>query len=122
LLWNSWGVALAIGVQTDRLPAMDAGDAAFFDAQPLWLVLVADVGALAGVAGAVSLLLQSRWSVRCFAAQIAILGLTNAYEVVIGKSLLLDSPDVRATTAVLAVLLVAQTLYAWAMTRRGLLD
>ena len=120
-LWNGWGVALAIAAQTDRAPLMNPGDAAFFDAQPLWLVLLADLGALAGVAGAVSLLLQSRWAVRFFVAQVVVLSLTNGYEVAVGSSLLLNSPQLRATTAVLVVLLGAQILYAWAMKRRQVL-
>lgn len=122
VLWNGWGVALAIGVQTKQLPTMNPEDIAFFDAQPLWLVIVADLGALAGVAGAVSLLLLSRWAVRFFVAQVAIIGSTNLYEVAIGTSLLLTSSEVRVSTAILIVLLCAQIAYAWTMRRRRLLD
>ena len=121
VLWNGWGVALAIGSQTRRLPLTNPGDAAFFEAQPLWIAIVADLGALAGVAGAVSLLLQSRWAFRFFGAQIAVIGLTNTYEVAIGRSLLLTSPDLRVATGVLAILLCAQAVYARVMIRRGIL-
>ena len=122
VLWNAWGVALAIGVQTSQLPTKTPEDAAFFEAQPLWIVILADIGAVAGVAGAVSLLLQSGWALRFFVAQVAIIGLTNLYEVANGTSLLLSSQAVRVTTTVLAVLLCAQILYAWAMKRRKVLD
>jgi len=121
VLWNAWGVALAIGAQTRRMPLMNAEDSAFFEGQPLWIAIVADLGALAGVAGAASLLLQSRWAFRFFIAQIAIIGFTNGYEVAVGRSLLLTSPDLRIATAVLALLLGAQAYYARAMLRRGVL-
>ena len=121
VLWNGWGVALAIGAQTRRLPLMNPEHSPFFEAQPLWIAIVADLGALAGVAGAVSLLLQSRWAFRFFVTQIVIIGLTNTYEVAIGRSLLLTNPDLRVATAVLAVLLCAQAFYARAMMRRGIL-
>lgn len=121
VLWNGWGVAMAIGSQTERVRLMNPADAVYFEAQPLWLALLADSGALAGVAGAVSLLLQSRWAVRFFAAQIAAIGLSNVYEVAIGASLLLHSPDLRAMATVVAILLFAQAIYAYAMARRGVL-
>ena len=121
VLWNAWGVALAIGAQTRRLPLLDPADSVFFETQPLWIAVVADLGALSGVAGAVSLLLQSRWAFRFFVAQITIIALTNAYEVAVGASLLLKNPGLRAATAVLAALLCAQALYARAMIRRGVL-
>ena len=111
VLWNAWGVALAIGVQTSQLPTLNPEDAAFFEAQPLWIVILAE-----------SLLLQSRWALRFFVAQVAIIGLTNLYEMANGTSLLLSSQEVRVTTAVLAVLLGAQILYAWAMKRQKVLD
>lgn len=122
VLWNAWGVALAIGVQTRQLAPIKPEDAAFFEAQPLWIVILADLGAVAGVAGAVSLLLLSRWALRFFLAQVALIGLTNLYEVAEGTSLLLSNSELRATTIVVAILLCAQILYAWQMKRRGILD
>lgn len=121
VLWNAWGIALAIGVQTSQLPPLDPEDLAFFEAQPLWITLVADLGAFAGVAGAVSLLLQSRWALRFFLAQVTLIAFTNVYELANGTSLLLDSPELRIATAVLAVVLAAQIVYAWKMIRRRVL-
>jgi len=122
VLWNGFGVALAVGVQTRQLPTMRPDDVAFFEVQPLWIVIMGDIGALAGVAGAVSLLLLSRWALRFFVAQVSIIGLTNLYEVANGTSLLLRNPELRTTTAVVAVFLGAQIAYAWAMRRRRILD
>lgn len=121
VLWNGWGVALAVAAQTDRLPVVDAQMAAYFEAQPLWLILFADIGPLAGVAGAVALLLQSRWAAWLFLTQIVVLITSNTYEIVAGTSLLLDNPESRGGALTLALLLCAQFLYARAMRRRGVL-
>lgn len=121
VLWNGWGVALAVAAQTARLPVVDVEMAAYFEAQPLWFVLLADIGPIAGLAGAVAILLQSRWAAWLFLAQIAVLTLSNCYEVASGTSLLLSNPESRAGIAMLAVLLCGQFLYARAMTRRGVL-
>lgn len=122
VLWNGFGVALAVGVQTRQLPTVRPEHVAFFEAQPLWIVILANTGALLGVAGAVSLLLQSRWAAFFFVAQVTIIVLTNVYEVANGTSLLLSDPDLRRTTAVVAVLLCAQIAYAWWMRRRHVLN
>ena len=121
VLWNGWGLALAIGTQTDRMPTIDPAASAFFEDQPLWLGLVADLGPLAGIAGSVALLLQSRWAARLFAGQAVILTLSNAYEIAIGRSLLLNNPTARGATLVLAAVLVGQIVYAHLMARRGVL-
>ena len=122
VLWNGWGVAFALAAQTARLPAIDPDASAYFEAQPLWFVLFADLGPLAGVAGAVALLLQSRWATGLFVAQLAVIALANAYELAIGTSLLLGSPEARVPSAVLLLLLAGQIVYARAMRRRGVLS
>lgn len=121
VLWNGWGIAVAIAAQTDRLPAVDAATSVYFDAQPLWLALFADLGALAGIAGSIALLLQSRWATWCFVAQIAVIALANAYEVATGTSLLLSDGEARVTSLVLFLIMAGQIAYARAMRRRGVL-
>ncbi len=106
VLWNGWGLAFAIAAQTDRLPAVEPEASAYFEAQPLWFVVLADLGPVAGIAGAVALLLQSRWATWLFVTQIAVIVLANAYEVAIGTSLLLSNGEARLTTLVIAVLIV----------------
>jgi hypothetical protein len=122
VLWNGWGVAVAIAAQTDRLPTVDAQASAYFEAQPLWFVIFADLGPLAGIAGAVALLLQSRWATWLFVVQLAVIALANAYEVAIGTSLLLSNDDARVMSLVIAVMMIGQILYARAMRRRGVLS
>lgn len=121
VLWNGWGVALAIAAQTASLPVADPDIAAYFAAQPSWLVLVADIGPLAGIAGSVALLLQSRWAPLLFVAHLGVITLTNLYEVALGTSLLLTSTGSRAATLVLAVLILGEIAYARTMARRGVL-
>lgn len=121
VLWNGWGIALAIAAQTDQLPFIDPKASAYFGTQPLWFVLFADTSPLAGMAGAVALLLQSRWAPRLFITQAAILGLANAYELAVGTSLLFSTPESRIPTLVLFVLILGQYGYARMMARRGVL-
>jgi hypothetical protein len=121
VLWNGVGVAIAIGAQTARLPSPDPEVTAYFDSQPAWFAIIADLGPLAGLAGSVALLLQSRHAVRLFVAQLAIIAVANAYEVVIGRSLLIDSPETRSASLVLVVMIAAEIAYAWHLTRRRVL-
>ena len=121
VLWNGWGVALAIAAQSASLPMVDPEIAAYFAAQPSWLVFFADIGPIAGVAGAVALLLQSRWAPMLFVVQLTTIALANAYEVAAGTSLLLTSAESRMGSLVLAVMICGQIVYARVMARRGVL-
>jgi hypothetical protein len=121
VLWNGLGVALAIAAQTARMPSVDPEITAYFDSQPLWFVIFADLGPFAGLAGAVALLLHSRTAMWFFVAQICITGLANGYEVLLGRSLLLTNPDTRTASLVLAVCIAAEIAYAWFLTRRRVL-
>ena len=121
VLWNGLGVALAIAAQTARMPSVDPEISAYFDNQPLWFVLLADLGPFAGIAGAVALLLRSRTAMWFFVAQFAITGIANAYEVLVGSSLLLTEPDTRSASLVLAAFVAAEIAYAWFLTKRRVL-
>ncbi|HEY6814125.1 MAG TPA: hypothetical protein VI168_01170, partial [Croceibacterium sp.] len=94
----------------------------YLERQPLWFMLMGDLSPVAGVAGALALLVQSRWAPILFLFQIAVLVLANAYEALLGVSPLLTVPEVRLSTAFLFVLLAAQTFYAHRMARRGFLS
>ena len=72
--------------------------------------------------GSIALLLQSRWAPRLFVAQIVIVLLTNAYEMALGRSLLLAGGPVWGSTAFLLAVLAGQVLYARYLHKRGLLD
>lgn len=121
VLWNAWGVALAIGAQTDRLQLRDPDMAAYFEGQPLWFVVLADIAPLAGVAGGAALLLQSRWAARLFATQVGVIVLGNTYELIVGTSLLLSNPETRVVSLAIVALTCGLIAYARALTRRGVL-
>src|SRR5690606_33766261 len=95
--------------------------ASYLDSQPLWFVLFADLGPLAGVAGSVALLLQSRWAPHFFVVQTVILLLANAYELLVGTSLLLAGGPAWGGTLFLLILLSAQVGYARYLLKRGVL-
>ena len=122
LLWNFWGLFGAVAAQIHLLPDMPEEAVVYLDRQPLWFTLLSDFSPLAGAAGALALLVQSRWAPRLFMVQIGVLALGNLYDVAAGTSPLLTVAETRLTTAFLVVTLVAQTWYAHRMARRGLLS
>jgi len=122
VFWNSWGFALAVSAQFGRLPAEARAETAdYFADQPLWFAVLADIGPLAGVAGAVALLLQHRLAARLFVIQLTITALANGYEIIAGRSLLLRDPAALWGTVFLLPLLVGQILYARHLRRKGVL-
>jgi hypothetical protein len=122
VFWNSWGFALALRAQLGRLPPdASAETAAYFAEQPLWFVLLADMGPLAGVAGAVALLLQHRSAAGLFVLQLSVIALSNLFELATGDSLLLSDPRALWGTLFLLPLLVGQILYARHLRRKGVL-
>lgn len=121
LLWNFWGLFGAIAAQVHLIPEMPAEAVAYLDRQPLWFMLLSDLSPLAGAAGALALLVQSRWAPPLFLVQIGVMVLGNVYDVAMGSSPLLTVPETRLSTAFLVAVLAAQTWYAHRMARRGLL-
>jgi hypothetical protein len=122
LLWNVWGAYIALSAQSGRLPNLRAEDQAYFDAQPLWLVIGVDAALLAGIAGAVALLLQHRVAIRLYAAQFVVIVFANLYELAIGISPMLDGSGSVAVSLVLLAIMGLQAVYAAKMRRRGLLE
>jgi hypothetical protein len=121
LLWNCWGLFGSIAAQVDLVPDMPADASAYFDRQPLWFMVFADLSPLAGVAGSLALLVQSRLAPALYLAQIAVLAIANSYEVVIGTSLLLTNRWALMSTLFLLAILIGQVLYARHLLRRGIL-
>ena len=122
IFWNSWGLALAVSAQLGSLPPdVPEGTATYFAEQPLWFVILADIGPLAGVAGAVALLLQHRLAAKLFVIQLVVIALSNAFELATGRSLLLSDPMALRGTLFLLPLLAGQILYAQYLRRKGVL-
>ena len=122
VLWNCWGLFGAVSAQGGLIPEMPEEATAYFEQQPLWFMAIADLSPLAGVAGAIAVLLQSRWASRLFLAQILVALLAMAYELALGTSLLFGGGPAWGGTAFLLTLLLGQYLYARYLLKRGLLD
>ena len=72
--------------QMGRLPNISADEAAYYAAQPLWLVISTDIATVAPFAAGVMLLLHSRLAVWFFAVSLALILVNNVYELVAGTS------------------------------------
>ncbi len=110
LLWNVWGAYIALSAQSGHLPNLRAEDQAYFDAQPLWLVMGVDAALLAGIAGAIALLLQHRAAVRLYATQFVVIASANLYEVAVGISPMLDGSASLVTSLVLLAIMALQVV------------
>ena len=122
LLWNVWGAYIALSAQSGRLPNLRAEDQAYFDAQPLWFVVVADTALVAGIAGALALLLLHRAAVWLFSAEVLILLLANAYDLGAGTSPMLSNPASVGGSGFLLAIMALQAWYAHRMRKRGVLE
>ena len=122
LLWNAWGTYISIAAQSGALPHLLAEEQAYFATQPLWLVVFADAGLLAGLCGAVALLLQHRSAVWLYAAMFVTLVLTNIYDLIAGISPMLSQPMAIGGSVFLFAVMALQFVYARAMRRRGVLE
>lgn len=121
LLFNCWGLLGSIAAQVSLVPDMPEEAVAYLERQPLWFMVLGDLSPLAGAAGALALLVQSRWAPLLFMVQLGVLVAGNLYDVLLGTSPLLTVPETRVSTLFLVTVLVAQTIYAQRMARRGLL-
>jgi len=122
LLWNVWGAYIALSAQSGTLPNLRAEDQAYFASQPLWFVIVADSALVAGIAGAIALLLLHRSAVWLYAAEVAILILANAYDLAAGTSPMLSNPTSVGGSGFLLAILALQAWYAVRMHKRGVLE
>lgn len=122
LLWNGSGAYTIVMAQAGGLADTEPKEAAYYAAQPLWLVVSTDIALLSAVAAAVALLLRSRASVWLFAISLlAILG-NDAYDAAAGTSLALVDRGWLILTVVIAVVAALQLAYSWAIKQRGVLQ
>jgi len=122
LLWNGSGAYTIMMAQAGRLPDVDAEEAVYYAAQPLWFVFATDIALLLPLAAGVALLLRSRMAVWLFALSLIALVVNNGYDVAAGTSLMLDDRGWPMVTTIVAVIAVLQLTYAWAMKKRAVLQ
>lgn len=121
LLWNAWAAYIALAAQSGTLPNLRAEQQAYFAAQPLWFVILADIGLLAGIAGAVALLLQHRSAIWLYAAMLGTIALANVYDLAMLTSPMLSDPGSLGHSVFLFGVMALQVIYARRMWRRGIL-
>lgn len=121
LLWNGSGAVTILLAQMGRLPTINADEAAYYAAQPLWFVILTDIATLTPVAAAVALLVRSQLAVWLFALSLALILVNNVYELVAGTSRALVNQGALIVTAIIVVIAVLQLVYANAMRKRGVL-
>ena len=120
LLWNAAGAYTIIAAQAGRMP-MSAEEAAYYSAQPAWFVTVTDVALVSAVAGALALLLRSRWAVQLFALSIICIAVTALYDFAAGTSRALESTGAMIAALLIWLIALLQLWYAVAMRGRRIL-
>ena len=121
LLWNASGAYTIMSAQAGRLPGLDADEAAYYAAQPNWLTAVTDIALLSALAGAVVLLLRSKWAVELFGLSIVAIAVSAGYDLAAGTSRMYANTGALVATLVIWVLAVLQFWYAAAMRRKEVL-
>jgi len=122
LLWNGSGAYTIVMAQAGRLANIDAAEAAYYAAQPLWFVVATDIALAAAIAAGVALLVRRRAAVWLFALSLSAIVVTNAYDLTAGSSRTLVNQGALAVTLLVATIAVLQLLYSWTMQRRALLQ
>ena len=121
LLWNGSGAVTIAMAQAGRLANISAEEAAYYAAQSLWFVISTSIATLAPVAAGIALLLRSQLAVLLFAVSLALILVTNIYELAVGVSRALVNPGAMVVTVIIAAIAILQLVYSRAMRKRGVL-
>lgn len=121
VLWNGAGAYTIMMAQAGRLPGIDADEAAYYGAQPVWLVATTDIALVGSIAGAIALLLRRRMAVWLFALALVAIIFNNLYDLAAGTSRMLVNQGALVFTGIIVVLAVLQLVYASAMKKRAVL-
>jgi hypothetical protein len=121
LLWNGSGAVTILLAQTGGLSGISPDEAAYYAAQPFWLVFSTNIATLAPVAAGIALLMRSRVAVWLFGISLALIVANNVYELAVGVSRALANSGALIVTCIIVVIAVLQLVYANAMKTRGVL-
>jgi hypothetical protein len=116
------GAVTIMLAQAGRLSNVDAAEAAYYAAQPLWFVITTNIALLAPLAGAIALLLRRGTAPILFWVSVTTILANNAYDLAAGTSLALTDRGWIVVTAISVVVAVLQFVYARAMKNRGVLQ
>jgi hypothetical protein len=121
LLWNGSGAITILLAQMGRLPNIDPDEAAYYAAQPLWLVISTNIATFAPIAAAVALLVRSQLAIWLFALSLALMLVNDVALLAEGTSRALVDQGALIMTAIIVAIAILQLVYANAMKKRGVL-
>lgn len=126
VLWNGFGcydyvMSKTAGEAYLRAMGLDEAMIAYFNAMPLWMTAAWAIGVWGALAGAVLLLLRSKWAVAVFAASLIayVVSLVYTYLLSEGGSIMPDGMWMMQVVILAAC--VFFTWYALAMRKTGVL-
>ena len=93
----------------------------YFGNFPLWVDFVWALGVWGAVAGSVLLLLRSRFALQAYLASLVGLFASNAYSLANPMPGMTDSAFTMVAVAIVVIVMLLLTFYAWRMTVRGVL-
>jgi hypothetical protein len=121
VLWDGSGAVVIMLAQAGRLSNLEPDEAAYYAAQPLWLVISTDIALVSAIAAGIALLLRSRAAVWLFAISLLAIVVNDGYELATGTSRALANQGALIVTCIIFVIAVLQLVYARAMANRGVL-
>lgn len=124
LLWNAFGCfdfTMTVTRNPAYLAAFPPDVIDWLDAAPTWTLLPWALGVWGALAGSLLLLLRSRRAVPAFAASLAGLAISQAWQLTSGMPASMLGPVNVAITAVIWIIAIALLWYALRMRRAGVL-
>ena len=126
VLWNASGCYDYVmtntgGVEYLRSFGFTEEQIAYFTAMPAWMTAVWAIGVWGGMAGAVLLLLRSKWALHVFAASLAAFLLSLVYTYLLSNGGDIMPAEAPIINAVILAGCLFFLWYAWFATKRGLL-
>jgi hypothetical protein len=126
LLWNGFGgydyvMTNMGGAEYLRAHEFTAPEIDYFLSYPAWMTAVWAIGVWGGVAGAILLLLRSKWALHAFAASLAAFVLSLVYTYALSDGGTVVRAQFMYMNIFILALCVFFAWYAWFATKRGLL-
>lgn len=124
-VWNAFGGLDYVMTQTrneEYLANFTDPQRIYFDSFPLWLDAVWALGVWSGVAGALLLLIRSRWAVAAFAISLAGLAVSTVYQYALSTppADMMTGPMIGMNIAIWLIA-IGLLVYALRMRRAGIL-
>lgn len=124
LLWTLMGVFDYLATQLELeayMSQFSEEQLAYFYGFPSWAVSGWALGVWGAFAGAVGLLLRSRWAVWAFAISIVGMIVSSVYTLVLTNGATIMGPGAIVFTVIIWIVAIALLLYAWAQAKSGVL-